>query len=247
MQPESLTFAGAFAEAVTDTEAGRPIGLIRGVLLCGETSLNGRQIPTPAFGGPENVKRLYENVHVYLNHDIENGPSRRVEELAAVVVNARLVRGRPFGDLLLSDSHAGKELRSLYEFSKKAEKSGASLKNLGISHVARYTFSSHGTGVVQSVDEVLSCDVVVRPATTKSFHESSHMGRVPETTAAEFLELIGGDGRIVDQVDYAYNERALFDPTYNRDDARFDSSDALSTLAGHSAEGSKALASISFI
>jgi hypothetical protein len=100
---------------------------------------------------------------------------------------------------------------------------------------------------VQSVDEVFSCDVVIRPATTSSFQESQ--GHTVSKSTTEFLESLGVDLQTFQEqpLVYAMNERALFDPTYNAEtDAGFDVSAVLSTLDGHSAEGATALETLTF-
>ncbi|QDT54791.1 hypothetical protein Pan44_28290 [Caulifigura coniformis] len=244
---EALTFDGFLAESSIADE-GRKAETIRNVLLCGLQSLNGRSIPASAFGGAERAKALYEGVHVYLNHDMDAGISRRVESLAGIVESVTVDGlGRPRGDIRLNGNKAGEELRALFEFSQKAEKHGARLKDVGFSHVAVYTFSALDRTVVQSVDQVFSVDVVIRPATTKSFSESSQP--VPMKTPQALLESLGVDLQTWSEtpIEFAMNERALFDPSYNQEGDSFDPSEALSILAGHTPEGSKALASISFL
>jgi hypothetical protein len=130
-------------------------------------------------------------------------------------------------------------------FATKAEKHGAKLKDVGLSHVAVYQFSTLDRTRVERIEHVYSVDVVIRPATTKSFSESH---TVPEKTASEFLESLGIDLQTWNDtpIDFAFNERALFDRNYISDD-RFDPEAALNILAGHSAEGSKALDGVTFI
>ncbi|QDT55696.1 hypothetical protein Pan44_37420 [Caulifigura coniformis] len=248
MESEQMLFDGFLCEA-TIADEGRKTETIKNVLLCGLHSLNGRAIPASAFGGAERARKLYEGTHVYLDHDLGAGLSRKVQELAGVVENVRVDHlGRPRGDIRLNGNKAGDELRELVAFSVKAEKHGARLKDVGMSHVARYTFSSFDSSTVQSVDEVFSVDVVIRPATTQGFHEGSQT--VPVKTAAEFLESLGVDLRISDTgpLDYAFNERAMFDRTQSADDdTGFDPSDALSTLSGCMAEEAKALDNLTFV
>ncbi|WP_145034143.1 hypothetical protein [Caulifigura coniformis] len=208
-----MLFDGFLAEATIDGE-GRKAEAIRNCLLCGLTSKNGRTIPAPAFGGAGRAKSLYEGVHVYLNHDIEAGISRRVQELAGIVENVRLDSlGRPRGDIRLNENKAGDELRQLAAFAAKAEKAGSPLKHVGMSHVARYTFSALDRTVVQSVDEVFSVDVVIRPATTKSFSESNHSVSEKPFSPSDFLDTLNIDLQAFSKapVEYAFGEADLFD------------------------------------
>lgn len=80
--------------------------------------------------------------------------------------------GRPRGDLLLSENAAGIELKRLYELGQRAAKVGGKLKNVGMSHVASYRFSKDRK-TVESVSEVYSVDLVIRPATTKTLFEGT--------------------------------------------------------------------------
>jgi hypothetical protein len=161
-----------FEGLLADSEASEDGTLIKGVLLCGNRSLNNYEIPSEAFGDETRTKQLYENCHIYLDHNVEVGPSRSSAELAGVVTNVRLDKGRPRGDILLNDNAAGQEFKKLYDFTKRAEKHGAKVKNLGMSHVARYEFESKQRTRVSRVLEVFSVDLVIRPATTQSLFES---------------------------------------------------------------------------
>lgn len=196
---EAMTFDGFLTESTTDATESRPASYIRNCLLCGLVSKNGRSFTAGSFGGAERAKALYEGVHVYLNHDLEAGPSRKVQELAGIVTNVRVDGlGRPRGDVLLGEGSAAGELRSLMKFSEKAVKHGAKLKDVGFSHVARYTFAAKDRKRVESVDEVFSCDLVVRPASTKSFKEAQG-NAVPEPfDPSKALEMIGSDGGFYD-------------------------------------------------
>jgi len=244
---EAMIFTDAFADVSFEHAEGRKLEVLRGVVLCGNRSLNGYDIPESAFGGEAKAKSLYDGVHVYIDHDPERGPSRRVEELAGVVTNVRMERGKPKGDIVLGSGNAADVHRNLVTFSKTVQASGASLRQVGLSHVARYSMDYRKTRV-ESVDEVFSVDVVIRPATTKSFSESTHT--VPEKAPEDFLATLGVDlhGFGSAPLDYAFNERALFDPTYNpNDETGFDAVEALTALDGHTAEGAKALENLTFV
>ncbi|OAI53934.1 hypothetical protein AYO47_03875 [Planctomyces sp. SCGC AG-212-M04] len=138
------------------------------MLLAGETSLNGYSIPESAFAGKE--AELYTSANVFLDHG--DGLSRGTRELAGVVTNVRKKEGRPRADILVADTSAGQELKKLYAFTRKAEAAGVKVKNLGLSHVARYEMAADRKSV-KAVTAVESVDVVIRPATTKGFHEQA--------------------------------------------------------------------------
>ena len=137
--------------------------LLKDVLLCGNQSKNGYNIPSRAFGSESNTKALYEGKPVFFNH----APgSNGVLDTAGVVVNVRLKDGKPRGDLETADWEMGQKLIKILN-SKKIQESGL---KLGMSHVARYRFDDDRTSV-EEVVEVLSVDVVHNPATTKTFKE----------------------------------------------------------------------------
>lgn len=137
--------------------------VISNVLLCGNSSRNGYDIPPSAFGSEDRVKTLYEGKLVFLDHasDPRKPLARSVKDIAGVVRNTRLKNGRPYGDIDTSGTASGPLLLSL------ARKR---LRDVGMSHSAAYV-KSPGGKTVQEVCEVFSVDAVVRPATTKTFHE----------------------------------------------------------------------------
>lgn len=161
---QSVVFAEAWAEGRASEDGSE----LRGILLCGQKSLNGYEFAPNAWGAnTESVGKTYNGVPVYLDHDTEKGLNRGVRDLAGVVQNARLENGLPRGDVLLAGTSAGKELKSLFEFSKKA----GGLKGLGMSHCASYRFADKSRKHVEAVEKVYSVDCVCRPASTKTFSE----------------------------------------------------------------------------
>ena len=165
---DKCVFGDVFKEAVSSSDR-----VIRELLLCGRKSLNNREFAVGAWGDSERVKLLYGNSPVFLDHD-PDGPSRKVRSLAGIVTNARLDQsGLPRGDIILSQNAAGQEFLSTFKLAKSAEKSGAALKGIGMSHVAEYVFDGLDRTKVLKVQRVHSCDLVVGPATTRSLFESS--------------------------------------------------------------------------
>lgn len=148
-------------------------GIIRNVLLCGNRSANGYEIPAKAFGDSANVSRLYNEKPVFTDHPaMESGNrprdprDRKVSDIAGVVKNARLENGRPRGDIHTADAPAGATLRMLAK---------TRMIGVGLSHVARHVYNSTKT-IVESIAEVLSVDVVAYPATTRTFFEHQRSG-----------------------------------------------------------------------
>jgi hypothetical protein len=167
---EALIFSeGILADSQVAFDEGRKLDVVRNVLLAGNRSKNGYDLPPSAFGSTERVKQLYEGVPVHVNHRMDQGTSRDVESLAGMVANARLVDGKPRGDILLNSNRAGDELRSIVKLSERAQ---GKLRHIGLSHVASYKFAASRTSV-ESVLSIFSVDLVIGPATTNSLYESS--------------------------------------------------------------------------
>lgn len=146
-----------FAESYVDSS-----GLVRNVLLCGNKSKNGYDIPPRAFGSADTAKRLYEGKPVFIDH-AQRGQelARSVREMAGVVKNVTLRSGRPYGDIDTDGYPSGAELAKI----ARAKPHG-----VGMSHVADYKFS-RDRFTVEEVRNVVSIDVVFRPATTNTFFE----------------------------------------------------------------------------
>ena len=158
-ETESLDWA---SEATVTDER-----VIENVALAGNVSLNGYEIPASAFVSDEHVRKLYENKLVFINHlppEKRDRPrDRSMEELAGFIKNARLVNGRPMGDIHTKGAAKGELLANMAE---------ANIPNVGMSHVAIYRFNSDKT-VVERVEDVATVDAVVFPATTKTFSEQA--------------------------------------------------------------------------
>ena len=164
--------AECFAESTIDATT------IRNVLLCGNRSRNGYDIPATAFGDEARVQALYEGRPVYANHpdpakvrgaksSHEVLAARPVQDLAGKIVNARLEQGKPYGDIETEGYPLGSMVLGL---------SKAKPKGVGLSHVAFYVLSESTKGSTPSIEivkEVVSVDVVCGPATTNTFHEST--------------------------------------------------------------------------
>lgn len=145
----------SFAESTFDEAAST----LRNVVLAGLESKNGYRYAESAF---RNALKLYEGRPVFLDHGAKASPfDRSIRDLAGNIVSARFEDGRLRGDIRLVESDAGKTLGTLAK---------AQLRDVGMSHVVDGRKSRDGK-VIESIEEVVSVDAVVFPATTKSFAE----------------------------------------------------------------------------
>ena len=144
----------------------RNAGVIRGVLLCGTRSKNGRRYDVKAF-----KPALYEGKGVYLNHEhdrVDRDLAAKLGWIANVTIGKD---GLPRGDMHVLKSHpAANQVFELAERNPTA---------LGLSHVASAkTNWRGGEEVVESIASVLSVDLVAEPATVKGLFESTRMNTV---------------------------------------------------------------------
>lgn len=147
-------FAGAFAGARVDREAG----IVRGVLLCGASSQNGRDYPPRLW--PKSIGK-YEGVPIHGDHARE----RRIGDRIGWVTNARVVDGKPRGDANFLTSHP------LVPPVLEAAERNPGL--FGFSHVCHAdTRRAGGRETVESIERVEALDLVASPATTSSLFES---------------------------------------------------------------------------
>lgn len=143
-------------------------GVIKDVLLCGNKSRNGYGIPAKAFGSEDRTKELYEGKMIFFNHDTQRPTARDVHmSFAGVVRNVRLKDGRPRGDIDTRRAPAGNALWEISQISPPPA-------GLGLSHTAQYRFDAKRESV-EEVAQVVSVDVVMMPATTKTFYESTNV------------------------------------------------------------------------
>jgi len=135
---------------------------ITDVILCGNRSRNGYEIPASAF---KDVRRLYESKPVFLDHaaDPKDSGRRSLRDMAGIIRNPRMVGSRPVGDI---DTEWFAEGANLLQLARRR------LPGVGMSHAASYRFDK-SRKVVQEVKEVLSVDCVFRPATTASLFEGT--------------------------------------------------------------------------
>lgn len=139
----------------------REKGVIRNVRICGETSMNGRKYP------PTVLRRdfpKYENAKVYFDHSRQG--ERSVRDVAGWLSDVKPdTDGIPRGNLnlYLTDPNSGKVLEA-------AERNP---NQLGLSHVAECKSEfKGGVEVIESIESVISVDIVTDPATNRGLFES---------------------------------------------------------------------------
>lgn len=179
MAMQTLTEQFAFTGGKVLREGPYPI--IKDVLLCGTKSKNGRDYLASAF--PVGMK-LYEGRSVFLNHNY--GTERQFGEKLGWVENERRREdGMPVGDIGINPKHAEAE-SVLWVAEHKPDFAG-------FSHVADLDARRSSTGqlTVEHVAEIKSLDLVVNPATTKGFYESTGK-TMSQITLKKLSEKFGG-------------------------------------------------------
>lgn len=207
MRTQRLEERFAFTGGTVDRTGTYPV--IRGVLLCGAASSNGRDYPARAFSG-DRIKR-YESKSVYLNHAVKPGQPRDFRDKLAWIENARhRSDGLPIGDIGFNPKHP--EVESVLW---AAENKPAFC---GMSHVAHCRFErKDGRDVVEEIVGVESVDIVVDPATTQGFFEQERtvtkiklpafaewVAKHPKSTSAQCLQ--------VKQLAEVYSEAEMDEP-----------------------------------
>jgi hypothetical protein len=123
-----------------------------------------------------NAARLYDHKPVFLDHaDRPGGTSNRsTRDLVGSIVNSRFEDGRVRSDVRVLDTESGRTFLALAE---------ENTPGVGMSHVVLAHRSADGA-TVERIDDVLSVDVVVKPATTTTIRESDQNGAAADPTDA---------------------------------------------------------------
>jgi FtsZ-binding cell division protein ZapB len=154
-------------------------GVAYGVAVCGPVSLNGRDYPDAVR---DRDKGLYEGSQVYIDH--KDG-ERNVREWFGELKNPRT---RLSDRRTIADHHYPKNSAFTAEYEERANKFP---RSLGFSHVAVCkTKRVNGREVIEAIQRVHSVDLVARPATNKSIHESITGGDMEEKEKAELMAKI---------------------------------------------------------
>ncbi|WP_166830545.1 hypothetical protein [Thalassoroseus pseudoceratinae] len=134
---------------------------VRNVALAGTVSKNGYRYTEQAL---QEATCLYRNKPVFLDHapSASRATHRSTRDLVGSIVNPRFENGRVRGDIRVIDTEAGRTFLAL------AESDGPSV---GMSHVVLAKRNANGT-IVERLEQVVSVDAVVFPASTVTFRES---------------------------------------------------------------------------
>lgn len=171
--PKRITerVASPFAGCTVDREAG----VIRGVLVCGTVSANGRDYPAEVL---KRDHKAYEGRPVNCDHASESTVGRRFGWLSNVRPGDD---GRPRADLNVLKAHP--------MFGPVMEAAERNPALFGLSHVAMCeTRRVAGRERVEAIKSVESVDLVADPATTHGFFESQSKGKNVPLTIKQLVE-----------------------------------------------------------
>jgi hypothetical protein len=153
------------ADWSVDSRIDRPARLMKNIALTGTESRNGYRYTEAALRG---AASRYENKPVFLDHAgrREGQAARSTRDLVGSIVNAQFDGSRVRGDIRVLDTESGRTFLALAD---------ENVPGVGMSHVVLAQRSVDGT-IVEKIEDVISVDVVVSPATTTTFQEGSTDG-----------------------------------------------------------------------
>lgn len=169
---------GRLEEQVTDWQCearvDRGARVLRNVALTGRESKNGYRYSESAL---RNAARLYDHKPVFLDHADRPGgtANRSTRDLVGSIINSRFEDGRVRSDVRVLDTESGRTFFALAE---------ENTPGVGMSHVVLAHRSADGA-TVERIDDVLSVDVVVKPATTTTIRESDQNKTATDSADAE--------------------------------------------------------------
>lgn len=139
--------------------------LVGNVALAGRRSRNGYEYTVESL---EAAVDLYNGKPVYLDHstDRQRTGERSPRDLVGAIENARFENDRIRGDIRVVDTETGRMFLGLV---------ASRTPGVGMSHVVLAERSRDGQRV-ERIEEVISVDVVMNPATTSTFKESCRPG-----------------------------------------------------------------------
>lgn len=152
--------------------------LVKNIALTGLASRNGYEYTSEALSA---AVPLYNGKPVFLDHAQagQRPMSRSTRDLVGSIINPRFENGRLRGDIRVVDTSSGRTFLALVE---------AETPGVGMSHVVLAERSTDGRKV-HRIEEVISVDVVVNPATTSTFQESSISPVDEQSSQAEHDEV----------------------------------------------------------
>jgi hypothetical protein len=140
----------------------RGSGVIQGVKLLGTVSKKGREYPVSVIA---KAAPMYEGMRVNIDH-VDPGQRRSLRDRIGIVKNVAVKEDGLYGDFHFNPKHALAE-----QIAWDAENAP---QNLGFSHDTRGVVRNlGGRAVVESIEKVLSVDLVANPATTDGLFEDA--------------------------------------------------------------------------
>ncbi len=151
----------------------RQRGIIQGVKLLGTVSKKGREYPPAVIA---KAAPMYEGMRVNIDH-VDPGQRRSLRDRIGIVKNVGIKEDGLYGDFYFNPKHALAE-----QVAWDAENAP---QNLGFSHDTRGVVRNlAGRAVVESIEKVLSVDLVANPATTDGLFEDDSAGDCPSFRGA---------------------------------------------------------------
>jgi hypothetical protein len=147
-----------------EPKVDKELGVIHAVKILGRNSKNKRTYSQKAL---ESAVKLYQGVHVHLDHPDRKKPNapRSMNENVGRLSNPRLTEDGVYGDLEFLKTHPVSP-----QICERAERMPESI---GLSHNADGQVRRCGeTSIVEELTGVRSVDIVLNPATTNSLFES---------------------------------------------------------------------------
>jgi len=153
-----------------DVVVDRTQRTVSNIALTGLESANGYRYSERALG---EAIPLYQNKPVFLDHARNQSRpfERSTRDLVGMVVNPRFEDGRVRGNIQTLDTEAGRTFVALAE---------SKHPSVGMSHVVLARRNPEST-IVEKIEEVVSIDAVIFPATASTFQEQQQWAAPPET------------------------------------------------------------------
>jgi hypothetical protein len=159
-------------------EVDRDQRLVRNVVLTGTVSRNGHRYTAEAL---QQAVGLYAHKPVFLDHapNASRPLERSTRDLVGAIVSARFDEGRIRGDIQVLETEAGRTFLALVEGEQPA---------FGMSHVV---LAQRGTNpqMIERIQDVVSVDAVVFPATTTGLREGDESPASPLQLLQEQLQV----------------------------------------------------------
>ncbi len=164
--------------------------LVRNIALSGTISRNGYTYSEQSL---QDAVALYADKPVFLDHaaDKTRPHERSTKDLVGSIVSPRYIDGRIRGDIRVLETDSGHTFLKLVN---------SKSPGVGMSHVVLAQRSADGSTVLK-IEDVISVDAVINPATTNTFHESE------QTTDPEIARLREHLQNISQQRDALLQER----------------------------------------